>query len=1084
MPERVLRFASLGSALRILVTAGALAALAASPAAQPQNDELSQHRNLGKAFYENPTTQQQAVEEFKKALDLAPASPRERVNYGLALLRAGKTAEGVAELLRAQAQDPSIPHTWFNLGIAYKRDSQYDKAIVEFERMVKLVPSEPISHYNLGYLYKLTDRPADALREFERAAQLDPNLAGAHFQLFNAYRDAGRTADAQREQQLFQEIKRRQTGAAVPEDLEWSFYSEILDPADPAGAADTAPPAKLAFADRRLDGGFRGDRAGLIVLDADGDGRADLLAWSAGSVRLFKSGETLVENSGLGALLNVRSISAGDFNNDGLPDLCILTDGGPLLYVDNAGTFVKSPIELAGGSFVKAVWVDYDHDYDQDLLLVGHDSRLLRNDGRAGFSDHTADFPFAAGNAVDAIAFDLVNNTSGHDVAVSYADRPGVIYRDLLAGKYRAEELPILPAGATSLTAQDIDYDGSLDLVAAGPAGPLLLLGRDGAFAAARISGPRSGSTALADFENRAISDVIAGGVVLRNESRGHFAAPGAAVLANATALVTADFDNDGRVDAAAIAPDGSLHLLHNDTRTSNTFIRITLNGVRNPKLAPEAQVEVKSGARYQKKTYAGVPLTFGLRDAASIDTVRITWPNGLIQNELRQPVGKPVTIKESQRLSGSCPMIFTWNGQRFQFITDVLGVAPLGASSGDGTYFPVDHDEYVQIPGPALALRDGAYEVRITEELHEVSYLDQVQLIAVDHPADVDVFTNDKFKAPPFPEFRLFGAARRHYPVRAHDAQGRDVRAALLARDRAYPDAFPRTYAGVADPHVLDLDFGAAAPDNRAVLILNGWVDWADGSTFRGASQEDPRGLMLPSLQVKDASGKWTTAIEDMGIPAGKPKTIAVDLTGKFLSASREVRIVTNLCVYWDEIFLSDSAAPPPTVLTHVDASHVDLRFRGFSAATIDPERKQPEAFDYTRTSTVSMWNPTPGLYTRYGDVTPLLQRMDDRLVIMGSGDEIALSFPAAGLPQIRPGWTRDFLLLVDGWAKDADPNTAFSQTVLPLPFHAMSAYPYPASEHFPDDALHRSDGVKYNTRSALRLLRPLTTSAPGGTR
>jgi len=676
-------------------------------------------------------------------------------------------------------------------------------------------------------------------------------------------------------------------------------------------------------------------------------------------------------------------------------------------------------------------------------------------------------------------------------VAVSYADRPGVIYRDLLGGKYRAVDVPALPAGSRSLLAQDVDYDGWLDLAAAGPSGPVLLLGRDGSFTAATVTAPRAASLLAADFENRAMSDLVSGGAVLRNQSEGRFSAPGASVLKNARALVAADFDNDGRVDAAGIAADGSLHLLHNDTDTHNTFVRLTLAGVRNPKLAPQAQVEVKSGTHYQKQTYTGVPLVFGLRGSTAIDTIRVTWPNGLIQNELAQPVSTraanhPVVIKEAQRLSGSCPMIFTWNGRAFQFITDVLGVAPLGASSGDGTYFPVDHDEYVQIPGSALTLQDGAYQVRITEELHEVSYLDQVQLIALDHPSDVQIFTNDKFKAPPFPDFRLFGASARTYPVTAVDDGGRDVRPALLARDQRYPDRFARSYSGVAAPHVLDLDFGTAARDNRAVLILNGWVDWADGSTFLGASQEDPRGLMLPSLQVKDASGTWTTVVEDMGIPAGKPKTIAVDLTGKFLSASREVRIVTNLCVYWDEIFLIESSAPPRTALTPVDASHVDLRFRGFSAVTIDPERTQPESFDYSQVSPLSMWNPTPGLYTRYGDVTPLLKTIDDRLVIMGSGDEIALTFPAAGLPPLPRGWTRDFLLLVDGWAKDADPNTAFSRSVEPLPFHAMSAYPYRANEHFPDDALHRAYLLEYNTRPALRLLRPLTIAPQtgGGTR
>ncbi|HEX6464234.1 MAG TPA: CRTAC1 family protein, partial [Vicinamibacterales bacterium] len=688
----------------------------------------------------------------------------------------------------------------------------------------------------------------------------------------------------------------------------------------------STPPAKLAFADRRLDGAFTGENVGMLALDADGDGRADLLVWSADGVRLLKNGDTPVANAGLEGIKDVRSIAAGDFNNDGLPDLCVVTTTGASLYVNSAGTFAKSPVTLPAGSFAKAVWVDYDHDYDEDLLLIGADVKLMRNDGSAGFSDHTADVPFVSGRAVDAIVFDMMNNTMGHDIAVSYADRPGVIYRDLLGGKYRAQDVPALPAGARSLGAQDLDYDGSLDLLAAGPSGPLVLLGRDGSFTAAGLTAPPAKDVLAADFENRAVSDLVSGGMVLRNQSQAKFAPPGAPVLQGAVAMAIADFDNDGRLDAAAIAADGSLHLLHNDTATRNTFVRVTLTGVRNPKLAPQAQVEVKSGARYQKQTYTGVPLVFGLRAATDIDTIRVTWPNGLIQNELSQPVGKALAIKEAQRLSGSCPMIFTWNGRGFQFITDVLGVAPLGASSGDGTYFPVDHDEYVQIPGGTLALKNGAYELRITEELHEVSYLDQVQLVALDHPSDVEIFTNDKFKSPPFPEFRLFGATGRRYPVKAVDDGGRDVRRALLARDRVYPDEFGRTYAGVARPHTLDLDFGPAARDNRAVLILSGWVDWADGSTFLGASQEDSRGLMLPYLQVKDRAGKWTTVVEDMGIPAGKPKTIAVDLTGKFLSQSREVRIVTNLCVYWDEIFLIESSAAPKTVLTPIDAAHVDL--------------------------------------------------------------------------------------------------------------------------------------------------------------
>jgi len=258
-------------------------------------------------------------------------------------------------------------------------------------------------------------------------------------------------------------------------------------------------------------------------------------------------------------------------------------------------------------------------------------------------------------------------------------------------------------------------------------------------------------------------------------------------------------------------------------------------------------------------------------------------------------------------------------------------------------------------------------------------------------------------------------------------------------------------------------------------VLVLNGWVDWADGSTFFAAAQESKEGLISPYLQVKDAAGNWKTVIEDMGMPDGKPKTIAVDLTGKFLSESREVRIVTNLCVYWDEIFLGNDVDPPQAVMSRVPAASGELRFRGFSATNIDPERKQPEEFIYANVRPASSWNPTPGLYTRYGDVKEILDSVDDRLAILGSGDEVRLLFRADALAPLKSGWKREFILKVDGWAKDRDANTAYSQTVEPLPFHAMSAYPYRRDEHFPDDPMHERYRREYNTRPALRLIRPL---------
>lgn len=1081
--------------LALVGTAGAAAAQEKAP--EPPNAErLQHHHNLGKAFYENPTTQYEAVEQFAKALALAPGSPRERLNYALALFKAGKMEEGVAELKKVQAQAPEIPHSWFNLGIAYKRDSRYDEAIEQFRGMLARVPDEPVSHYNLGTLYRLTGKPDLALQHFEQAARLAPHLAGPRFALYNAYKAAGRAEDSARELAEFQRLKKLQEGAAVPEDLEWSWYSEILDEVEPR-AADVPPSGalKLEAAERasKLDAAG----AGLAVLDGDGDGRPDLLAWSKAGADLFPGGGERAAESGLDSLKGVRWIEPGDFDNDGLADLAVLTEAGASLWRNAGGRFEKTAAALPKGDFDRAVWLDFDHEYDLDLVLLGRSAALARNQGEAGWSDETARFPFVAGRATAAAVFDLVADTQGLDLAISYADRPSVLYRDRLGGAYEAIELADLPQGATRIVSLDADRDGWTDLAVAAPGGNALLKNRaslQGEIGRAELA-PAEPPFTFADLENRGTSDLVGSQRIWWSKGRGEYEQgpelsgefPGGGAVGKLAALAAADFDLDGRVDLAVVGADGKLRLLANRTETQNGWLAVDLEGVKNLKLAPGAEVELKAGPLYQKKVYDGVPLHFGLGPQTEIDTVRITWPNGLIQNETKQAPARLAEFKEAPRLSGSCPMIFTWNGEEFQFITDVLGVAPLGASAGDGEYFPVDHDEVVQIPRGALAEVDGRYEVRVTEELREVAYLDQIRLIAVDHPEEVEVFLNDKFIGPPFPEFRLWGVERRVRPVSARDHRGQDVLERVLDKDRAYPDGFRRNHAGIAEMHHLELDFGAAAPGGRAVLVLSGWVDWADGSTFLGAAQALPTGLVMPYLQVKDAAGQWRTVIEDMGIPAGKPKTIVVDLSDRFLSPSREVRIVTNLCVYWDEVFLSEEAGEPtpgPLALTWLSPLEAALRYRGFSRPVIHPERKQPESFDYQTWMPVSMWNPTPGLYTRYGDVRPLLAEIDDRLVVMGSGDEVRLLFDARALPSLPAGWARDFLLFVDGWAKDGDANTAHSQAVEPLPFHGMSQYPYGPGEHFPESPEHRLYREHYNVRPALRFLRPLRENAaqPGG--
>ena len=1033
----------------------------------PKQIELQQIRNLGKAFYENPATQNLAPETLRKAVDIDPKSARDQLNYGLALLRAGLTEEGIAAVRKAQEMDLEIPHTYFNLGVEFKKQGEMDQALVQFERMAELIPNHAKTRYQLGTLYKQKGATDRAMAEFEKAADLDPSLAAPHFQMFGLQRRTD-PERAREEIEIFKKLKAAQAGAAVGEDVDWSFYSELYDPIQPAMAP---PPAgEVRFEAEAVAVELKGPALGIEVLDVDGDGTTDMLVWSGeAGVLLADSGGAWErrESPGLSEIAGLRRLAIGDSNNDGFPDGAVVHSGGVDLMPNASGRFDERTT-LIEGDFADAVWVDFDHDYDLDLMAVGQDQALLRNNGDGTFLNVSEKFPFEQGPARAATTLELEED-NGNDIVIAYPDAL-VVFEDRKLGLFEPHPVEGFDTGSgiTRLDVFDLNHDGFLDVVLTTESGSRVAENHDGDLKAGPDL-PRL--LAVGDSTNRGWFDVLGSDGLSLNAGAFQFT-PTDAAPGPFSAAAAADFNGDGVVDFATLSTDGALAIQKNRTETQNHHVTIAIEGVKNQKLADGARVEVKAGLGYGKQIYRGLPLTFGVGASESVETVRITWPNGLIQNESEQPVGVMHRYVEKPRLSGSCPMIFTWNGKEFEFISDVLGVAPLGVGLGDGQFFPTDNDEYIQVGGASLKPMDGFYEVRVTEELREVSYLDQIQLIALDHPADIEIYTNEKFISQPFPPFRLFGVSERLPASSAIDGEGRDVLDELSRRDRRYPEGFRRDFAGRAEMHMLTLDFESLRGHDDAVLFLHGWVDWADGSTFVGSAQSASNMLLPPRLEVRDERGEWVTAIEDIGIPSGKPKTIAVDLKGVFPSDSREIRITTNLCVYWDEAFAAVRATEPEARLTRLNAADAALGFRGFSKVELHPERRQPEKFIYSQVQSASMWNPAPGYYTNYGDVRELLAGIDDRFVIMGSGDELKLRFPAKGLPELPGGWTRDYLLFFDGWAKDGDANTAYSSAVEPLPFHGMSGYPYGPDESYPDDHLHRKYLDEYNQRPALRLL------------
>jgi hypothetical protein len=527
------------------------------------------------------------------------------------------------------------------------------------------------------------------------------------------------------------------------------------------------------------------------------------------------------------------------------------------------------------------------------------------------------------------------------------------------------------------------------------------------------------------------------------------------------------DLNGDGRLDLVGIMPgDRIVRLLNSGTmpyhwKQIRTRGQETAGDQRINSFGVGGYLEARAGLLFQKHQLTGGPVHIGLGMQSSIDVARIVWPNGIAQAEFGVSVDDEIVVE--QRLKGSCPWVFTWDGTRMVFVTDFLWRSPLGLRiNAQDTAGITQTEDWVRLRGDQLVPRNGLYDVRITAELWETHFFDHVSLMAVDHPDDTEVFVDERF-SPTSPPALKVHAVRNLRPVpRAVDHRGADVTAAVIRRDGEYLSTFSRgRYQGIAEDHFVEIELDGSSAD---VLIATGWIYPTDSSINVAIAQAGitPRGL---SLEAQNGNGSWRVVNGDLGFPAGKDKTLVIDLSG--VSEARKVRLRTNLEIYWDSLHVGDRAASPIRA-TRIAASGAELRYRGFSN-TVSPRGNAPETAEYDRVvSTSPRWRDLAGYHTRFGDVRELIEQVDDRYVIMNAGDELRLQFPET--PATEAGWRRDFVLIGDGWEKDGDYNTGFSQTVLPLPSHDKPAYGSGTSSlELEDDPVyqrHREDWQRFHTR------------------
>ena len=809
-----------------------------------------------------------------------------------------------------------------------------------------------------------------------------------------------------------------------------------------------------------------------------------------------------------------------------------------LLHNNQDGTFtdvtevaqVADPGWGMGGTFF-----DYDHDGDLDIFVAnfidldlfpaqgarfpedfpGADNVLYRNNGDGSFADVSEQTGLQGGAAksLACLATDY-DNSRDIDLYVVNWDGPNQLYSNQRDGSFvdvAAQAGAASASGRLSAAIGDWNRDSYPDLLLPTSASDSLQLlvnqGRNGRFlptGLGKVAGgakKRSHSAQFLDFDNDGDLDILQADIPLFDDS-----APPAAsfqLLENREGdfqdvsesaglkrfaslplrgVSVADYDRDGDLDIVAAVNGAAPLLLRNDGGNANNWLQVRLTGTNSNKPGVGTKVEVRSDRLRQKtEIYGGHGFLsqgppsahFGLGALAGAEIVRLLWPGGVLQSELEPRINESVSIQELDRKGTSCPILYVWDGSNYRFQTDFLGGSAYGYLVGPALYNYPDTDEYIKLDRETVALQNGRLAVTLNNQLEEVILFDQLELVTVDHPAGYDVFPDEKLlPSPPFPVFRILTASQSRPPIEARDGKGRSILPAISKVDRVYPSLFRSLpFKGYAEPHEMILDLGAVSAE-RVVLLMHAWIDYADSTSNLAASQA---GLQLtpPYLQVRDAEGNWVTVVERMGFPAGLPKTMTVDLSRKFLSSSRQVRIVTNMRIHWDQILVESGPDRTDYRLHRQPASSADLHFRGFPEWS-SPDGRSPNQYFYERISLTAPWKVHMGGYTRYGDVLELLSDRDDRFVITRSGDEVEAFFDLSGLPRLPQGWVRDYLIYVDGFGKDMDPNSASPDTVGPLPYHGMTAYPLPSGETYTQEESRQLYLERWNTRGEDAWLAP----------